>query len=186
MRVKRFTLFEQGDPIDQWYADAQDEESPEGWKESIPLESDGFPFLTESRGSARPFGIATYNVGGNVTMSLFGEILTAIENDLATGTKSLPHVVIFSEFRVASSYSNNQYELIVRQMFHGDYHLLSSRPTMRGCVACLVSVAVAPKKPAVKLRIPGYVMSFKTFPRPDLEMMTTVVGVYVLRECVKR
>ena len=168
--------------MDEWYANAQDGESDEGWEESIPLESDGFPFGTESRGSARPFGIATYNVGGNVTMSRFREILTAIKNDLATATKSLPHVVIFSEFRVASSYANNQYELIVREMFDGEYHLLLSPPTMRGGVACLFSVDVAPRKPAVKVLIPGYVMSFKVFARPDLKMMTTVVGVYVARK----
>ena len=149
MRVRRFTLFEQGDPMGEWYANAQDEQSDEGWEESIPLESDGFPFGTESKGSARPFGIATYNVGGNVSMSRLGDVLTPIKNDLATGTKSLPHVVILSEFRVASSYANHQYELIVLEIFHGEYHLLLSPPTMRGCVACLVSVDVAPKKPAV-------------------------------------
>ena len=115
-------------------------------------------------------------------MSRFREILTAIKNALDTGTKSLPYVVIFSEFRVASSYANNQYELIVREMFHGEYHLLLSPPTMQGAVACLVSVDVAPKKPAVKVLIPGYVMSFKMFARPDLKMMTTVLGVFVARK----
>ena len=114
-------------------------------------------------------------------MSHFGELLLAIKNDLDTWTKTLPHVVIFSEFRVASSYANKQYELIVREMFYGEYHLLLSPPTMRRGVACLDSVDVALKKPAVKVLIPGYVMSFKVFARPDLKMMPTVVGVYVAR-----
>ena len=153
-----------------------------GWEQIIPLESEGFPFGTESRGSARPSGIATYNVGGNVTISRFREILTAIRNDLDTGIKSLPHVDIFLDFRVASSYGNNQYELIVREMFHGEYQLLLSPLIMRGGVACLDAVDVAPKKPAVKVLIPGYVMSFKTFARPDLKIMTTVVGVFVARK----
>ena len=115
-------------------------------------------------------------------MSRFREILTAIKNDLDTWTKSLPHVVFFSEFKVASSYANNQYELTAREMCHGEYHLLLSFPTMRRGVACLVSVDVAPKKPDVKVLIPDYVMSFKIFARPDLKMMTTVVGVYVVRK----
>ena len=80
------------------------------------------------------------------------------------------------------TYANNQYELIVREMFHGEYHLLLSPPTMRGAVACLVSVDVAPRKPAVKVLVPGYVMSFKIVPRHDLKMMATVVGVYVARK----
>ena len=42
--------------MDEWYANAQDEESDEGWEESIPLESDGFPVGTESRGSVKHFG----------------------------------------------------------------------------------------------------------------------------------
>ena len=115
-------------------------------------------------------------------MSRFREILTPIKNDLATRTKLLPHVVIFSDLGLASSYANNQYELIVREMFHGEYHLLLSPLTMRGCVACLVSVDVAPKKPAVKVLIPGYVISLKILARPDLKMITTVVGVYVARK----
>ena len=149
--------------MDEWYANAQDEESAEGWEVSIPLEGDGFPFGTESRGSARPFGIATYNVGGNVTMSRLREILTAIKNVLATGTKSLPHVVILSEFRVASSYANNQYELIFREMFHGRYPLLLSPPTMRGCVACLVSFDVAPKKAGCQGAYSGLCYEFQIF-----------------------
>ena len=83
---------------------------------------------------------------------------------------------------MVSSYANNQYESIVREMFHGEYHLLPSPPTMRGCVACLVPVAEAPTKPGVKVLILGYVMSFKIFPRPDLKMMTTVIGVYLARK----
>ena len=57
--------------MDERYAHAQDEESAERWGETIPLESDRFPFGMESTGIARPFGIATYNVGGNLTMSRF-------------------------------------------------------------------------------------------------------------------
>ena len=151
--------------MDEWYATAQDEGSDEGCEESIPLESDGFPVGTESPGRARHFGICTYNVGGYVNMSRFREILTAIKNDLDTWTKTLPHVVIFSEFRVASGYANKQYELIVREMFYGEYYLLLSPPTMRRSVVYLGSVDVALKKPAVKVLIPGYVMSVKVFAR---------------------
>ena len=36
---ERFTLFEEGDPMDEWYANAQDEESDDGWEESIALDT---------------------------------------------------------------------------------------------------------------------------------------------------
>ena len=51
MRVKRIPPFEKGDPADAWYADAHDEESHDGWEQSIPLEREGFPFDTRSKGN---------------------------------------------------------------------------------------------------------------------------------------
>ena len=49
-------------------------------------------------------------------------------------------------------------------------------------MACLFSVDIAPKKPIVKVLVPGNVMSFKTFARPDLKMITTVVADHAARK----
>ena len=89
------------------------------------------------------------NVGGvEVTPNRLCHILS--------GFKPLPHTLSLQEFRPSSTSSLRDHERVA--MYWG-YHLLASSPSSKEGVALLIHTSIAPAPPAIRVHIPGRLIS---------------------------